>query len=64
MKKYVVYFDSDRTYLADSPEDAMKLAKQDIKVIPSQFNTELSMCIEIKEEEWNHTSGGLKIKTG
>jgi hypothetical protein len=51
MKKYVVYFDSDRTYLADSPEEAIKYAKEDIKVIPSQFNTELSMCIEIKEEE-------------
>ena len=51
MKKYVVYFDSDRTYFADSKEHAKKLAKEDIKVIPSQFNTELSMCIEIKEEE-------------
>jgi len=51
MKKYVVYFDSDRTYFADSQEDAIKYAREDIKVIPNQFNTELSMCIEIKEEE-------------
>jgi len=51
MKKYVVYFDSDRTYLADSREHAIKLAQEDIKVIPSQFKTELTMCVEIQEEE-------------
>jgi hypothetical protein len=51
MKKYVVYFDSERTYLADSREDAIKLARQDINKIPSQFKTELNMCVEIQEEE-------------
>lgn len=51
MKKYVVYFDSDRTYFADSREHAIKLARQDINKIPSQFRTELTMCVEIQEEE-------------
>jgi len=51
MKKYVVYFDSDRTYLADSREHAIKLAQQDIKVIPSLFDTKLTACVEVQEEE-------------
>ena len=51
MKKYVVYFDSDRTYLADSREHAIKLAQEDIKAIPSLFDTKLTACVELQEEE-------------
>ena len=52
MKKYEVYFDSERTYLADSREQRYQsLARQDINKIPSQFKTELTMCVEIQEEE-------------
>lgn len=50
MKKYVVYFDSDRTYFADSREHAIKLAQEDIKAIPSLFDTKVSACVEVEEE--------------
>lgn len=41
MNKYKVYFCGEKTYVATDSNEATKLAEQDAKTIPSNFNVEV-----------------------
>jgi len=52
MKKFNILLSGKKTYLAETEEQAIKYAENDMKNIPQQFNVGIFAISEQGEDKW------------